>query len=53
MDIFYKNKILVNAKVAKTAFALMKGLMFSAPLKKGEGLLLIREKESIFQSSKF
>lgn len=51
MDIFYKNKILAKVKVAKTAFALMKGLMFSAPLQDGEGLLLIREKEGIFQSS--
>ena len=51
MDVFYKDKILAKAKVAKTAFSQMLGLMFSAPLQDGEGLLLIREKESILQSS--
>ena len=51
MEIFYKDKVLAKVRVAKTNFALMKGLMFSAPLQDGEGLLLIREKESILQST--
>ena len=51
MDIFYKHKKLADVRVAKTSFALMKGLMFTSPLEQGEGLLLVREKESIAQTT--
>ena len=45
--LFHKNSFLAKLKVYSSILALAKGLMFSSPLKKGEGIVLASKKENL------
>lgn len=50
--IYYGKRILIrNAKYCDTLFSRMKGLMFSLPLKKETGIILVAKEESILETS--
>ena len=46
-NLFFKSKLLANVRVHKTFFSKLKGLMFSSPLKKQEGIILVLEQEDL------